>query len=470
MKKLYLCLGFLFSCFLAFPQPEVALNAFGSGFSQPITIENAGDERLFIGERGGVIKILNDDGTTIGTPFLDIQNSVLLGSGAGDERGFLGMAFHPNYSSNGFFYVNYSNNSGNNVISRFSVSPGDPNLADPNSELILLTITQPFMNHNGGDITFGPDGYLYIAMGDGGSGGDPGNRAQSLNTLLGKLLRIDVDSGSPYGIPTDNPFFNDNDTQTLDEIWAYGLRNPWRISFDSQTGDLWVADVGQAVFEEINMVGSAEAGINYGWRCYEGNATFNTSGCPAMNTLTFPIGQYSHNNDGLFKCSITGGFRYRGSENPGLFGTYIFADYCSVEVGVLEYDGNNWNMFFSGPFTGTGGLVTFGEDMNNELYVAGLASGNIYKVVDANLSVASTEVFTFKMYPNPTSDELTFNFSNGLPSQIKFYDIQGKLIQSISEFYETTLKIPTQNLANGLYIVKVNGQNDTVIYKKLVVK
>src|SRR5690606_3508882 len=227
---------------------------------------------------------------------------------------------------------------GNTVISRFSRSATDPDLGDSTSELQLLTYTQPFQNHNGGGMAFGPNGYLYISSGDGGSGGDPGDRAQSLTTLLGKILRIDVDNtsnGNNYAIPSDNPFVGS--PTAMPEIWAYGLRNPWKFSFDRSTGDLWIADVGQNEFEEINMVVSTAAGKNYGWRCYEGNAEYNQSGnCPPDNTLTFPIAEYSHNNDGLSKCSITGGFRYRGMAQPNLVGLYFFADYCSNEIGILQ--------------------------------------------------------------------------------------------------------------------------------------
>ncbi|MBT8264973.1 MAG: PQQ-dependent sugar dehydrogenase [Bacteroidia bacterium] len=469
MKKLFLFLTLLCYLTLITAQPEVALNAFASGFFSPVAIENAGDDRLFIVERDGRIKILNEDGTVNPTVFLNIDSQVINPTAGGDERGLLGLAFHPNYSGNGFFYVNYINNSGNTVISRFMVDTLDPNIADPNSETIFLTIAQPFSNHNGGDLNFGSDGYLYIAMGDGGSGGDPGNRAQSLNTLLGKILRIDVDTGSPYGIPSDNPFFSDGDDMTLDEIWAYGLRNPWRFSFDSLTDDIWIGDVGQGLFEEIDMAASDAAGLNYGWRCYEGNATFNTGGCPDISTLTFPVGVYSHNNDGLFKCSITGGFRYRGSENPNLYGTYIFADVCSDEVGVLEYDGNIWQMFFSGPFNSVGSISTFGEDMNGEIYAAGLTSGNIYQVVDANLSVDSFENSTFKMFPNPANNKLHFSFSGQFPAKIQIYDLQGKLSLLFEDLIDSRSTLPIGSLTQGMYIVAVVGNDDQITYKKLLI-
>jgi glucose/arabinose dehydrogenase len=364
--------------------------SFGTGFNKPVSIKNAGDARLFVVEQDGIIQILNIDGTTNATPFLNIDSNVIDISSFGDERGLLGLVFHPNYSSNGFFFVNYINNSGNTVVSRFSVSASDPNIADPNSELILLNLVQPFTNHNGGDMAFGPDGFLYISTGDGGSGGDPGNRAQDLNTLLGKMLRIDVDNtsnGNNYGIPPDNPFFNDGNATTLDEIWAYGLRNAWKFSFDRQTGDLWSADVGQGLFEEINMVSSTTSGINYGWRCYEGNSVFNNTGCPDESSLTFPIAEYSHSNSGNFKCSITGGYRYRGTAFPNFSGLYFFADFCSNEIGFLAENGANWDMSFSNVFDGNN-WVAFGEDINGELYIAGISSGTIYKIVDADINAS----------------------------------------------------------------------------------
>ena len=468
MKKiclLWLCLSL---CQIGLAQPEIALDLFGSGFNSPISIQNAGDDRLFIVERAGIIKIINADGSVNGTSFLDINSIVDNSTGPGEEGGLLGLVFHPSYQSNGFFFVNYTNNSGNSVISRFSVSNGNVNLADSNSEVILLTINQPFPNHNGGNLAFGPDGYLYIGMGDGGSGGDPDDQAQNLSTLLGKMLRIDVDSGSPYAIPSDNPYLNDGDPLTLGEIWALGLRNPWRFSFDSQSGDLWIADVGQGLYEEINMVSSTDPGINYGWRCYEASTAFNTLNCPAINTLTFPIGEYSHSGGAFFRCSITGGYVYRGSESPNLSGVYFFSDYCSNEIGALEYDGNNWNMSFSDPYNGEG-WVSFGEDMNGELYIAGILTGNIYKLVEANLSTESNDLKDFNMHPNPANDILSFNFENTLASRIDFYDLHGKLVREITDITEYSFSISTQQLSKGLYIVKVQGANGNLAHKKLVV-
>ncbi len=405
MLLLIFCLCLLFST--TTDAQTIDLVSFGTGFDMPVSIKHAGDSRLFVVEKDGLIKILNADGTTNTTPFLDIDDKVVNISGVSDERGLLGLVFHPNYSSNGFFYVNYIDNNADTVLSRFSVSNADANIADASSELILLTIEQPFSNHNGGDMAFGSDGFLYISSGDGGSGGDPGDRAQDLNVLLGKMLRIDVDNtsnGNNYAIPSGNPFFNDGDNNTLDEIWAYGLRNPWRFSFDRQTGDLWIADVGQGAFEEINMATPTSSGINYGWRCYEGNSEFNTADCPDSNTLTFPVGEYSHSNDGNFKCSISGGYRYRGSMFPNFSGLYFFADYCSNEIGTLELNGANWDMTLTSPFGGNG-WVAFGEDMNGELYIAGINSNTIYKIIDTDTTTTWYEDSDNDTFGNPNVNQ-----------------------------------------------------------------
>ncbi len=465
MKRIYLlsvltCLLSLYS----FSQ-DILLESFGSTFSKPVEIKNAGDNRLFVVEKDGFIQILNSDGTVNPTPFLNIDAKV---NSVASERGLLGLAFHPNYPTTPKFYVNYTNTVGNTVVSSFTVS-ANPDVANT-TETILLTITQPYENHNGGCLNFGPDGYLYIATGDGGSGGDPGNRAQNLNTLLGKLLRIDIDNGTPYGIPADNPFFNDGDDNTLAEIWAYGLRNPWKFSFDSQTNDLWIADVGQDIYEEINMVTSTASGLNYGWRCYEGNATYNTSGCPASNTLTFPIAEYSHNDSGNFKCSITGGYIYRGTQQPNLQGKYFFADYCSTEIGILTNNSSVWSYTFTDPFT-SGNWVTFGEDNDGELYVADRWTGNIFKIVEDNLSVDEFENQLIKVYPNPTEDIVYFDFNNQDASlfSINIYSIQGKLIKTINNIEDIIFEFSTQNIQNGFYIVEIINVTGNKQLNKIVI-
>ncbi|MEZ5039216.1 MAG: PQQ-dependent sugar dehydrogenase [Saprospiraceae bacterium] len=370
-------------------QSRLTLVEFARGLTKPVDISHAGDERLFIVEKNGYIRILQANGALETTPFLDIDDRV---RGNESERGLLGLAFHPDYANNGYFFVNYTNNDGDTRISRFKVSANNPNQADPNSEKILLSVDQPFENHNGGELAFGPDGYLYIALGDGGSGGDPNNAGQTRTNLLGKMLRIDVNNGNPYAIPADNPFANDD--FTLDEVWALGLRNPWRFSFDRLTGDLWIGDVGQGNWEEINFqLANSSGGENYGWRCYEGNAPFNTSGCPGANNLVFPIHDYSSNF--TIGCSVTGGFVYRGSAFPDLYGHYVYTDYCSGRIWSIVPDGE-------GGWTNTEWLdgsnsqySSFGEDQNGELYLAAIGGGQIFRVVDqcAQLSVSATVNF-----------------------------------------------------------------------------
>ncbi len=264
-------------------QETAVLTPFASGFTSPVIITHAGDSRLFVGNQTGSVFIVDSAGNVNGEPFLDITGKVIYGG----EQGLLGLAFHPDYKNNGYFYVNYIGEGDSTHISRFTMLSGNPDKADPASEMSILRIEQPYKNHNGGDLAFGPDGYLYIALGDGGSGGDPENRAQNRSVLLGKILRIDVDNGNPYSIPETNPFYGMSSVRN--EIWALGLRNPWRFSFDRMTGDLWIADVGQNASEEINFQpAGSQGGENYGWRCYEGLQPFNEDNCPGVDILYFP--------------------------------------------------------------------------------------------------------------------------------------------------------------------------------------
>ena len=467
MKYFFTLLITILSQFL-FGQPEITIESFATNFEKPVGIKNAGDQRLFVVEQDGLIQIVNPDGSKNSTPFLDIQGRVINIFNIGEERGLLGLAFHPDYATNGFFYVNYSNNSGNNVVSRFSVSTSNENIADPNSELILLTIDQPFGNHNGGDLAFGADGYLYISSGDGGSSGDPGDRAQDLGILLGKLLRIDVDNqsnGNNYAIPNDNPFVGN--ASARDEIWAYGLRNAWKFSFDRQTNDLWIADVGQGSFEEINRAGASEDGLNYGWRCYEGNQTFNTNDCPNATTLTFPVAVYGHS--GTSRCSISGGYRYRGSQYPAFAGLYFFADYCSNEIGFLEQNGANWTMTFSDAFSGNN-WSAFGEDVNGELYIAGISSGTIYKIAEDSLSEEDQLKFEISMYPNPANELLMIktNSASGSPIAVTIYDTNGRLIRKSKHNASELIAIPIENFNVGLYIVQLTDESGNRFHNKLL--
>ncbi len=383
MKNLFYFIPFLLFSTLLIAQ-DVSIEFFKGNFDSPLSLQHTDDDRLFIVEKGGEIKIIQGDGTVNATPFLNISGII----STNGERGLLGMAFHPDYSNNGYFYVYYTNTSGNTQVSRFSVDSGNPDLADPSSELFLLDYNQPETNHNGGNLAFGPDGYLYIASGDGGGSGDPNDRGQDLGYLLGKILRIDVDNpsgGNNYGIPSDNPFVGD--PNALDEIWAYGLRNPWRFSFDFTDNNIWIADVGQTSREEINRANVGEAGLNYGWRCYEGTQPFNTQGCPQQSELTFPLTEYTHAGG---NCSITGGYVYRGSVYSDIPGLYFFADFCSGLIGTVD---NSGNLVVHGNFSGS--WVSFGEDVNKELYIIDFG-GDIYQVKGGEL--ANTEDFSFEKF------------------------------------------------------------------------
>lgn len=345
-------------------QPSITLSLFATGFTKPVDIANCNDSRLFVVEQlSGKIFIVDSAGNKLTTPFINISSKI---SSTGNERGLLGLTFDPNYKTNGFFYVNYTAKVGNDThIARFSVS-ADPNIADPNSELILLVIDQPYSNHNGGCLKFGPDGYLYIGMGDGGSGGDPDNNAQNPKQMLGKILRIDPNGANPYAVPASNPFYNNADT--LPEIWALGVRNPWRFSFDKLNGNLWMGDVGQDLVEEVNFQNlSSTGGENYGWRCYEANNNYNTLGCGNSSKYTFPIFTYKHNNAGGY--SITGGYVYRGLQYANMYGYYLLADYVTGRFwAIKENNGTFTNIEIAtlDPYQ----YSTFGQDVNGELYVA----------------------------------------------------------------------------------------------------
>ncbi len=367
----------IFNPNLVSAQTPLTIDTVASGFSSPLFVTFApGDShRIFIVEQIGRIRIVKD-GSLVPGNFLNLQGQI----SSGGERGLLGLAFHPNYASNGYFFVNYTNPAGNTVVARFQVT-ANPDSADTSSQKILLTINQPFANHNGGWIGFGPnDGYLYIATGDGGSGGDPLNNGQNPLSLLGKILRIDIDTSQGYRIPPTNPYSGSADT--LHEIWALGLRNPWRDCFDRQTGDFYIADVGQNNWEEIDFQPAASAGgENYGWRLKEGDHCFNPpDSCDTLTGLTDPIFEYSH-SDG---CSITGGYVYRGCAIPDLQGTYFFGDYCNGRVWSFRYNGIDTSEFQERTTElgiGFFNISSFGEDALGELYIVGHNNGTIYKIV-----------------------------------------------------------------------------------------
>jgi glucose/arabinose dehydrogenase len=325
----------------------------------------AGDPRLFVVEQSGRIRVIA--GSVLqATPFLDITGKVSYGG----EQGLLSVAFHPDYAGNGYFYVDYTDTAGDTRVERYRVS-ADPNVADPGSAKPILFVDQPYANHNGGLVVFGPDRKLYIGLGDGGSGGDPQGNGQNHGTLLGKLLRIDVDAGDPYAVPPDNPFVGTNGARG--EVWAYGLRNPWRFAFDREAGRLYIADVGQSSREEVDVVPAASGGLNYGWNVMEGDECYGAGSCNQAG-LTLPVLAYSH-ADG---CSITGGYVYRGQSIPALRGTYFYSDYCSGWLKSFRYDGGvteqrDWSI-------GLGSVLSFGEDSAGELYVL-TAGGTVYRLV-----------------------------------------------------------------------------------------
>lgn len=360
---------------------RIVLEPFASGFSSPVDIAHCGDDRLFIVEQAGRIKIVDPAGTVTTTPFLNIQSRVT----SGGEQGLLGLAFDPDYATTGEFYVYYTAGGGNGTsrISRFSVTE-DPNVADPDSEEILYTLPQPASNHNGGDLDFGPDGFLYVGFGDGGSGNDPWNSGQNLtDNALGDMIRIDVRSGPGYSIPADNPWASAGN-DTLPEIWASGLRNPYRWGFDALTGDLWIGDVGQGLQEEVDFWPAGDhSGPNFGWRCYEGNVAtpgINDEDCLPFEAYEAPVSIHTHSAGW---CSVIGGRVYRGEEFPRLYGRYIYTDYCPTPFFSLESDGSGGFMREQ-ILTSNGGVGTscIAENSALELFVANVSNGTIKRIVD----------------------------------------------------------------------------------------
>jgi glucose/arabinose dehydrogenase len=354
------------------PPLSLSFTPVASGLSAPVAISHAGDgsNRLFLVQQAGQVRILAA-GTLLPTPFIDIADRLT----SGGEQGLLGLAFPPGYAQKGYFYLHYSRQGdGATVLSRFLVS-ADPNLALPASEQVLLTVPQPFANHNGGQLAFGPDGMLYLALGDGGSGGDPQGHGQNPASLLGKLLRLDVEGGAmPYGIPSDNPFVGSLTSRP--EIWALGLRNPWRFAFDRQSGDLFIADVGQNAWEEINRQSAgAPGGANYGWNILEGQVCFSPAvGCIPPAAAVAPVAVYDH----TLGCSVTGGYVYRGPQNPELQGRYLYGDFCSGRIWGLRQLGTGWENLLLADTDFQ--LSSFGEDENGRLYLADYGSGTLYRI------------------------------------------------------------------------------------------
>lgn len=477
MKKTILIIH-LFLISFSFGQ-TIAFQQFATGFTTAVDIAHPpNDSRLFVVQQGGLIRILNSNGTINPTPFLNLSSLIALGS----ERGLLGLAFHPNYASNGLFFVNYTNTSGNTVVARYSVS-ANPDISNTTG-VILMTINQPYSNHNGGCLRFGPDGYLYIGMGDGGSGGDPQGYSQNLSLTntnvtanpsriyLGKMLRINVDTTAGalnYGFPATNPYITEAGKE---EIWARGLRNPWRFSFNRLNGDLWIGDVGQNAIEEINKVANPfpNTGLNFGWKCYEGSATYNTSGCPALSTMTQPVAEYTHTATG--GCSITGGYFYTGTTYPNFQNKYFFADFCTAQIGTL----NSTNTITWGQSI-TGYINTFGEDSNGELYVAVandyaiVTPSIIYKVIDSSLSTSEFDKAGFSLFPNPAKTEVFIkNNSEKILSSVSVFEMTGKLVLTKALENNPINTLPIASLAKGLYLVSITDETGNQFQSKLIVQ
>ena len=436
-------LAFLMLASVSRPGISATTTRVASGLHRPVyATAPPGDSRLFILEQQGVIKIL-ENGQINSTPFLDIHTLIPVVSG-NDERGLLGMTFDPNFATNGYFYLDYDDLSSNTIIVRYSVS-GNPDVADPNSADILWTITQPYTNHKGGTLLFSPvDHYLYIGMGDGGSEGDPQHRGQDTTTVLGKMVRIDVSSGQGYSIPPTNPFYGHPGMRQ--EIWAIGVRNPYRWSFDRATGDMWVGEVGQSSWEEIDYApGNDHGGENYGWSIMEGKHCYNPSnGCDSTG-LHDPIWEYSHANG----CAIVGGYVYRGASIPSYQGAYFFSDFCSSKIWSLRYDGHQVTEFLdhTTELAPGGGLTIsavsgFGEDGFGELYIVCRGSGTdgqVFKIVPdptglKGVSGHESELVVSAAQPNPLTASSVFRLTTPAAGHLALaiLDAAGRQVRDLS--------------------------------------
>ncbi|WP_294286014.1 PQQ-dependent sugar dehydrogenase [uncultured Chryseobacterium sp.] len=454
MKKLLFCAGVFSSCM--FNAQSITLEEFATGLTAPVEITHANDSRMFVVQQNGIIKILQANGTANSTNFLNISSKITYGG----ERGLLGLAFHPQYPTNGYFFVYYNDTNGNITVARYTRSATNPDVADPSTEKIILNVPKPFDNHNGGSIHFAPDGYLWVVTGDGGSGGDPNNNAQNKNSLLGKLLRLDINSTGAYNIPPGNPFVG---VDGADEVWAYGLRNAWKFNFDTASGNVMIADVGQGQIEEINRMPITQAGVNYGWRCYEGNNSYNTTGCAAQSTMTFPVAAYDHSGG---KCSITGGYVYRGTQYPALQGRYFFADYCSTQIGSLNADDS---ITWTAPFSGNN-FSTFGVNNQNELFAASL-NGKIFRLTtSAVLGTQESDLSTsIKVYPNPASKTVFVEGIKDKNATIEIINFEGRKVLEQGKI-EKDNSINISGIPAGAYFININSGNHKSYSKKLIIK
>lgn len=458
---------------IAFTQYQIELAFPNLTFSQPVDLQFAPDssDRLFVVEQAGrIFSFANEKQTSQKNLFLDITDRV---NDIGSEEGLLGLAFHPQFRTNGYFFVDYTAaNPRRSVISRFRIDLNNPNQADPNSEFVLLEVNQPFSNHNGGQIQFGPDGYLYIGLGDGGSGGDPLGNGQNRQTLLGALLRIDVDKTSPgknYAIPPDNPFAG-NTNNFREEIYAYGLRNPWRFTFDLSSGWLWLADVGQNRYEEVNIIRS---GGNYGWNIMEGFQCFSPpTGCNSAG-LEMPVWVYNHS----VGQSITGGYVYRGTRVPELYGKYIYGDFVSGRIWSLSYDGTNPPQ--NSELLNTSlAISTFGRDENNRLFIVDYG-GRIFQFEESSTKSDATSnpvpqnFSLLQNYPNPFNPTTTIPFQVQTPGyyRLEVFDTAGRIISTPKAgflppgLHEVVWNTPAPA---GIYLYRLQGENRSQQTRKMV--
>ena len=447
------CIPFLVFSLLngsLFSDARIRFESVVSMLDRPLFLTGAGDEsgRLFVLEQPGRIQIVRE-GQVLSRPFLDISGTVSFGG----ERGLLGLAFHPNFPTNGRFFINYTRTNGGQlqtVVSEYRRSSGDPDLADPSSERVLLVFDQPFSNHNGGMLDFGPDGYLYISSGDGGSGGDPQGNAQNLSNLLGKILRIDVDRALPYAIPPDNPFVGIEGAR--DEIWAYGLRNPWRFSFDSATGRLFAGDVGQGDWEEIDLINRGE---NYGWNRMEGTHCYpiGTPTCE-MEGLTLPIAEIEH----PVSRSITGGYVYRGSQSTSLWGSYLFGDFGTGRVWALsEGTGGVWSRQ---ELARTGySISSFGQDDDGEIYLVDYR-GEVFRLVflwrELFAHAADGDLYGSRFRSRIV---LVNNGNQLVEGHLRFYSSEGEL-QAVTIGGERRSEFPIAIQGRSSIVMETDGISD----------
>ncbi len=504
------CLGVLAVSAPPAPAFELRAENVATGFVRPVfaTAPTGDPDRLFVVEKRGVIKIIKS-GSVLGTAFLDIQGLV---HSSGNEQGLLGLAFDPDYGSNGFFYVYYTRTGGSGIsqVSRFSVS-ASPDVADAGSELRMFNTSQPYTNHNGGHLEFGADGYLYFGTGDGGSGNDPGNRAQNGLSYMGKMLRFDVTGddfpGDPnlnYAIPASNPFVGN--ASFHDEIWAYGLRNPYRYAFDESNGDMYIADVGQNCWEELDWApGTSTGGENYGWRIREGSRCFSPANAFNCNNATIcatgmvqPFHEFNHSTDG-FSCSVTGGRVYNGDAMPALVGTYFYADYCSDQIYTLRYDGSimtellNRTSEFSPPIGGgtVNNITAFGRDGLGELYIVKETTsgtgGTIFKIVPDPATVDAPAVDRpqeFSMTaaaPNPFSSATQFQVRVDRTGSldVTVYDAAGRRVRTLKRGVTPAGVVPLawdgrdlegHPVSTGVYFVRAEIRDKAVTKRVTLIR